>query len=235
MQPNAATDIIDISPLFSPRLAVFPGDEPIVREVKLDMKRGDNITLSALRATVHLGSHADAPSHYGRDGRAIDEQPLDLYWGPCEVVQVRAGVRPPSGRVARADLDVGPGWQPRFERLLIATRSYSNPEQWDGSFLGLEPTLVDVLADRGVRLIGIDTPSVDTADSKDLPTHARFLARGVAIIEGLVLRTVTPGDFEFCGLPLRLEGFDGSPIRAALRPMRPMHEMHQMPARSTPP
>jgi arylformamidase len=78
---------------------------------------------------------------------------------------------------------------------------------------------VDVLADHGVRLIGIDTPSVDTADSKDLPSHARFLARDVAIIEGLVLRAVARGDYDFCGLPLRLEGFDGSPIRAALRPI----------------
>jgi len=220
MRTDESSNIIDISPLFSSRLAVFPGDEPIVRQIKLDLKRGDNITLSALHATVHLGSHADAPSHYGRDGRTMHEQPLALYWGSCEVVQVRSGTRPQSGRVGRADLDVPAAWRPRFERLLIATRSYSNSEQWDGSFLGLEPTLIDALADHGVRLIGIDTPSVDTADSKDLPTHARFLARDVAIIEGLVLRSVTPGDYDFCGLPLRLEGFDGSPIRAALRPIR---------------
>jgi arylformamidase len=219
MRSEELPDIIDISPLFSPRLAVFPGDEPIVRDVKLDMKRGDNITLSALHATVHLGSHADAPSHYGRDGRTMHEQSLELYWGPCEVVQVRSGTRPSNGRLGRADLDVSAEWQPRFERLLIATRSFANPEKWDGSFLALEPARVDALADRGVRLIGIDTPSVDSADSKDLPAHARFFARDVAIIEGLVLRAVTPGDYEFCGLPLRLEGFDGSPIRAALRPI----------------
>ncbi len=219
MPPDGSSDIIDISPLLSPRLAVFPGDSPIVREVKLDMKRGDNITLSALHTTVHLGSHADAPSHYGREGRAMHEQPIALYWGPCEVVEVRAGTRPATGRVGREDLHVAADWHPRFERLLIATRSYANPEQWDGSFLGLEPALVDALADQGVRLIGIDTPSVDTADSKDLPTHGRFLARDVAIVEGLVLRSVARGDYEFCGLPLRLEGFDGSPIRAALRPI----------------
>ena len=58
--------IHDITPLISPRLQVWPGDTPPSREVLLDIEKGDNITLSTLRATVHLGAHADAPSHYGR-------------------------------------------------------------------------------------------------------------------------------------------------------------------------
>ena len=80
--------IIDISPCISSKLAVWPGDVPVTREVAYDMKRGDVVSLSALRATVHLGSHADAPSHYGVDGRTMEQQPLELYWGKCEVIKV---------------------------------------------------------------------------------------------------------------------------------------------------
>lgn len=209
--------IIDISPNISARLAVFPGDVAPSREVAFDMKRGDAFTLSALRTTVHLGSHADAPSHYGRDGRTMDQQPLHLYWGLCEVVKVRGDRMKSITRVARADLDVVANWVPTTPRLLIATHSYPNSDHWNGDFLAIEPGLVDWLADVGVRLVGIDTPSVDSSDSKDLPAHRRFFARDLSIIEGLVLAHVEPGQYELCALPLKLEGFDGSPIRAALR------------------
>lgn len=212
-----AEAIIDISPRISQRLAVFPGDVAPTREVAFDMKRGDAFTLSALRTTVHLGSHADAPSHYGRDGRTMDEQPLHLYWGVCEVVRVRADRITAITRVSRGDLDVAPNWVPSTPRLLIATHSYPDCDKWNADFLAIEPALVDWLADVGVRLVGIDTPSVDSADSKDLPAHRRFFARDLSIIEGLVLAHVDPGQYELCALPLKLEGFDGSPIRAALR------------------
>src|SRR5439155_5720142 len=80
----------DISPPISPRLQVWPGDTPLTREVLLDMKRGDNITLSSLRATAHLGAHADAPSHYDADGAAIDQRELRYYLGPCQIIRVAA-------------------------------------------------------------------------------------------------------------------------------------------------
>ena len=214
---SAYGEIIDISPRISPRLAVFPGDVSPTREVALDMKRGDAITLSALRTTVHLGSHADAPSHYGLDGRTMEQQPLHLYWGLCEVVRVRADRVGAITRYGFADLDVAEKWVPSVARLLIATGSNANPDVWSTDFLALDPAFVDWLADAGVKLVGVDTPSVDTAESKDLPSHARFFARDIAILEGLVLTGVDAGSYELCALPLKLEGFDGSPIRAALR------------------
>src|SRR5687767_14057856 len=80
--------IYDITPLLSPRTAVWPGDTPLAREVQLDMARGDAVTLSTLRSTVHLGAHADAPSHYGSGAPAIHERPVDLYVGPCQVIKL---------------------------------------------------------------------------------------------------------------------------------------------------
>ena len=209
------SDLIDISPVISPRLAVFPGDTPFAREVLLDMKKGAHITLSTIGGTVHLGAHADAVSHYSRDGETIDRMSLDLFVGPCRVI--RSGrSSAPDHRMGVADLPKDPIDAPR---VLIATGSCGDPERWNPAYLGLDPALVDHLADQGVRLIGIDTPSVDTADSKDLPAHARCRERGVAIVEGLVLANVEPGRYEFIGLPLKLEGCDGSPIRAVLRPL----------------
>ncbi len=204
------TALIDITPPITPRLAVFPGDTPMTREVLMDTARGDDITLSTLRATVHLGAHADAPSHYGAGARTIDGQDLDLYCGRCQVMRVDA---PRGTRIAREQLTDAVG----SERLLIATDSYPDPERWNGDFCGLEPALVDDLHARGVRLVGVDTPSVDLADSKDLPAHGRFLANDMAIIEGLALAGVAAGFYELIALPLKLVGFDGSPVRAVLR------------------
>jgi arylformamidase len=202
--------IYDISPPLDATLPVWPGDTPLARQVLLDMARGDNITLSTLRATVHLGAHADAPSHYGRDGQTIERRPLELYLGPCQVMRVR-GAR---GRRVRADDLPEPV---RVERVLLATGTFPDPRAWNADFAGLEPALVDDLHARGVRLIGLDTPSVDLFDSKDLPAHQRFLAHDMAILEGLVLRDVPQGVYELIALPLRLVGFDASPVRAVLR------------------
>lgn len=202
--------IHDITPPIAPALAVFPGDTPPSREVLLDIARGDHITLSTLRTTVHVGAHVDAPSHYGAAAPSIDRVPLEACIGPCQVLRVEVAR---GGRVRVEDLP-GPI---RAPRLLLATGTYPDPERWSDDFAGLEPDLVDHLHAQGVRLVGIDTPSVDTADSQDLPAHARFLANDMLILEGIVLRGVEPGDYELIALPLRLVGFDASPVRAVLR------------------
>ncbi len=203
--------IYDISPMLTPALAVFPGDTPLSREVLMDTARGDSITLSTLRSTVHLGAHADAPSHYGPQGRTIEQQDLRHYLGPCQVLRVTT---PRGRRIALADLAEA---TIRHPRVLFHTGSFPDPDSWNDDFCGLEPALVDFLHDQGVITVGIDTPSVDSADSKDLPAHARFLANDMAILEGLILRDVPPGQYELIALPLRLAGFDASPVRAILR------------------
>ena len=205
--------IYDISPPITPLLAVFPGDTPPSREVLLDMGRGDPLTLSTWRSTVHVGAHADAPSHYGRDGRTIEQQPLELYCGPCRVVHVAAERgQQITSEMLPADIFT--------ERLLIATGTYPDPTHWNDDFAVLNPELVDHLGAGGVRLVGVDTPSVDAADSKDLPAHHRFLVNDMVIIEGLVLADVPAGVYELIALPLNLVGFDASPVRAILRSLQ---------------
>jgi arylformamidase len=202
--------LYDISPPLSERLQVWPGDLPLRRRVLLDLQRGDNITLSALTATAHLGAHADAPSHYGANAPAIDTRRLDYYLGPCQVMHV------PAARRTR----IGPANLPRpvtAVRLLLATGTFPDPDQFNEDFAALAPELVEALHQQEVRLIGIDTPSVDPFDSKDLPAHRTFLKYDMAILEGLVLRGVPDGEYELIALPLKLVGFDASPVRAVLR------------------
>ena len=202
--------IYDISPPLSPRIAVWLGDTPLSREVLMDMHRGDNITLSTLRSTVHLGAHADAPSHYGADAPAIDARSLDYYLGPCQVVRI------PAGRGVRITQGMLPAIV-RAERVLIATGTFPDAESFNTDFAAFAPELVEFMHRQGVKLIGIDTPSVDLFDSKDLPSHQMFLRCDMAILEGLVLKDVPEGLYELIALPLRLVGFDASPVRAVLR------------------
>ena len=202
--------IYDITPPITPKLAVWPGDTPASREVLCDMARGDNITLSTLRATVHLGAHADGPNHYGKDAPAIDERSLDYYLGPCQVIRVN---------VARATHITMSMVQTEIKtpRVLFATGTYPDPQNWNGDFAALSVELIDFLHERGVITVGIDTPSVDLFESKDLPAHKAILRHNMSILEGLVLKDVPEGIYELIALPLPLVGFDASPVRAVLR------------------
>jgi arylformamidase len=202
--------IYDISPVISPRLQVWPGDAPPRREVLLDMKQGANLTLSTLHATVHLGAHADAPSHYGADADTIDRRSLETYLGPCQVISLRV---PRGVRVLPAMVSA----PIRAERILFATGTFPDPEKFNEDFAALSPDLIDHLHGQKVSLVGIDTPSVDLFHSKDLPSHHACLRHDMAILEGISLANVPEGIYELIALPLRLEGFDASPVRALLR------------------
>ncbi|HKQ48650.1 MAG TPA: cyclase family protein [Phycisphaerae bacterium] len=202
--------IYDITPPISEATAVWPGDTPPTREVLCDINRGDNITLSTLRATVHLGAHADGPNHYGAGAPAIHERQLDYYLGPCQVIRVSAER---SERIAPGMIMASI----TAPRVLIATGTYPDSTRFKEDFAALSPELVEWLHDRGVMTVGIDTPSVDLFSSKDLPAHQAFLRHDMAILEGLVLKDVPEGPYELIALPLRLVGFDGSPVRAILR------------------
>jgi kynurenine 3-monooxygenase len=208
--------IMDISPALTEKIGVWPGDSPLTREVLCEIKKGDSVTLSTLRSTVHLGSHADGPNHYAQDAQGVGEMPLTHYIGPCHVIAVntRRGER-----VQRADL-LTPLDAIKHPRVLLKTGTFPDAHAFSTDFAALSPTLIDALADRGVTTIGVDTPSVDLFDDKKLLAHNAIFQRGIAILEGLVLRDIAPGEYELIAPPLKLMGFDGSPVRAALRPLQ---------------
>ncbi len=205
--------IYDITPPVTTSLNVWPGDTPLTREITCEIEKGAVVTLSAMRGTVHLGAHADGPNHYGAGAPGIGERSLHYYIGRCQVVHA-PGTR--GGRVGVDNITEGID-HIKAKRVLIRTDSFPDFSAWNTDFAGLEPALIDALRAKGVITIGVDTPSVDTQESKDLPAHKAFLRNDMAILEGLLLRDVPAGLYELIALPLKLMGFDASPVRAVLR------------------
>ena len=201
--------LIDISPLISADIAVWPGDVPFTRNENLRISDGSNIDLSSINTTVHLGAHTDAPSHYLAEGEGIGDRDLSYYYGDAQVMRVDVG----RGERIRQSHLTGPIHAPR---ILFRTGTYPDPNQFNTDFASLSPALIEWLAQEGVRLVGIDTPSIDPADSKDLPSHAMVAANNLAILEGIVLDQVEDGVYTLMALPLRLAGADASPVRAVL-------------------
>lgn len=201
--------IIDISPPITSELAVWPGDVPFERSLNLSIAAGANIDLSSIQATVHLGAHVDAPSHYLLDGEGIAARSLSYYLGPAQVVRVSVA----RGQRVRPEHLMTPI---RAPRVLFRTDSYPDPNRFNTDFCSLSPALIEQLAGEGVRLVGIDTPSVDPVDSKDLPSHMMVAAHNMAILEGIVLDGVDDGVYTLVALPLSIVGADASPVRAIL-------------------
>jgi arylformamidase len=201
--------LIDISPKLSERTAVWPGDVAFSRTVSVSIAAGSNIDLSSIHSTVHVGAHTDAPSHYVRDGVDISERPLDLYFGPCQVVAVEVGA---SERIRPEHLLEAI----QAPRVLFRTGTFPDPERFETTFASLSPELVDVLHARGVRLVGIDTPSIDPFADAKLLSHQAIARHDMSILEGIVLEHVVPGLYTLIALPLRIEGADASPVRAVL-------------------
>jgi len=201
--------IWDISPLVSPATAVWPGDVAFRREEALSQADGDNLDLSSIHTTVHIGAHTDAPSHYTPGGPGIDARPLRRYLGRCQVITADVGR---GERITPAHLssDV------RAPRVLLRTGTFPDPTRFDEDFAALDPSLVHHLAEHGVVLVGIDTPSVDLCHDAELLSHHAIAAHDLAILEGVVLDQVPDGEYTLVALPLRLEGADASPVRAIL-------------------
>lgn len=206
----APVTCFDISPTVCEELAVFPGDTLYRRQVLMGFEGGDHLALSSITTTVHVGAHADAPSHYVAGGASIDERDPNLYVGACQVVHVALAR---GERIMPAHLE---GKRIEAPRVLFRTGSFTDPNTWCDDFNALSPELVHFLADRGVRLVGIDTPSVDPAPAKVLVSHHAIAARDLAVLEGLVLERVPEGLYTLVALPLKLRGADASPVRAVL-------------------
>ncbi len=208
--------ILDISPRVGPAIAVWPGDVRFSRSVALDMAAGAHLTLSSITTTLHAGAHADAPSHYAVDGLSMADVPLERYLGPCLVVRVAIG---PGERILPEHLE--PGHWEALEagpRLLLHTGTFPDPDRFNDDFASLSPSLIEALAERGVPLVGLDTPSVDPFDDKILHSHRALARHDLANLEGLVLGHVPEGAYTLVALPLKLEGCDASPVRAVLLP-----------------
>jgi arylformamidase len=201
----------DISPPLFNGSPVFPGDTPYRQRWAASIGPGCPVNVSEITLSPHAGAHADAPLHYANGAATIGTVPLDAFLGPCRVVHcigVGPLVRPE--HLARVERGLPP-------RVLVRTNQRSTVDRWVDDFCAFAPQTLEWLAQRGVRLVGIDTASVDPAASKTLDAHQVLLKHDLRVLENLVLDEVPEGDYELIALPLRLVEADASPVRAVLR------------------
>jgi arylformamidase len=205
------TTLWDISPPVHAGSPVFPGDAPFELQWPARIGPGCPVNVSTLTLSPHTGAHADAPLHYDDTGAAIGEVPLAPYLGPCRVIHA-IGRRP---LVTWSDLAHASAALPA--RVLLRTYQQAPVDHWDPQLAGIAPEVLERLADAGVRLVGIDSASIDPADSKTLDAHQVLRRRGLHVLENLVLDAVPEGDYELIALPLKLTTACASPVRAVLR------------------
>ncbi len=204
--------IYDITPLIHSGLAVFPGDVPFSQKTSMSFAGGDHLMLSSIVSTLHLGAHADAPCHYAAQGQGVDAVSLGVYMGKAQVI------RPDLTKNNQKNINVSDIENIKIlaPRLLFATESFSDPNQWHNDFVCLSAGLIEELAKQKCVLVGIDTPSVDHATSKDLPSHHALAKTGIHVLEGLNLSHVAAGVYTLIALPLPIANGDASPVRAVL-------------------
>ena len=201
----------DISPPVDVTSPVFPGDTPYQQQWAARIGPGCPVNVSALTFSPHVGAHADAPLHYDPHGQAVGALALEPYLGPCRVVHaINAHPLVRLAHLAHALEALPP-------RLLVRTCQRMPLRQFDTRLCAFDPDLVHTLAARGLRLLGIDSASIDPADSKTLPSHQAVRAHGLRVLENLCLDDVPEGDYELIALPLKLMSADASPVRAVLR------------------
>lgn len=201
----------DISPPVHAGSPVFPGDIEFTSVWTARIAPGCPVNVSMMTLSPHTGAHADAPLHYDDAGAAIGELDLAPYLGPCRVIHaIAAGPLVTWEHLSHALRDLPP-------RVLVRTYARAPVAHWDPALAGYAPDTVERLADLGVLLVGIDTASIDPADSKDLPSHQVVRLRSLRVLENLVLDDVPEGDYELIALPLKLTTADASPVRAVLR------------------
>lgn len=204
----------DISPPLNTHTPTWPGDTPFQEERVWAFGPQCPVNVGRITLSPHTGAHVDAPLHYSADGLPIGEVSLDIYMGHCRVIHcLGSGALVEPGDIEH-QLDDLPA------RVLLRTYQTAPLTHWDPDFTAVAPATIELLASRGVRLIGIDTPSLDPQESKTLDAHHTVERFEMAILEGIVLDAVPEGDYELIALPLRFSHLDASPVRAVLRPLK---------------
>jgi len=204
--------VYDISLTLRRRMPVYPGEPTPLLEPTKDIGRGDLYNISRLTITTHTGTHIDAPLHFLRGGTSVDQLPVNVLVGPALVVEMTV-----EQEITAADLEAA-AIPPGTERLLFKTRNSRllDDAAFCRDFVYLTLDAAHWLVERRVRLVAIDYLSVEQMDAQPNIVHETLLRAGVVIVEGVDLRQVAPGPYFLACLPLKIEGADGSPVRAVL-------------------
>lgn len=206
--------IIDISQPLSNSITGFPTDTKYSETFVAQIGAGVPVNVSRMTLSAHCGTHADAPYHYDDKGARIGAISLEPFIGPARLIDARSDTPYLLPEHIKSQLTGTP------PRVLLRLHETIDPNKWNPNFRALSPDVIGLLNDHGVKLIGVDTPSIDPETSKDLPAHMAVNRFDMRILENLMLSHVKPGDYELIALPLKFENLDGSPVRAILRPLK---------------
>jgi len=202
--------IHDISITLSPKMAVWPGDDPFHVAPAQSIARGDHCNVSKLQIGSHCGTHVDAPLHFIDGATGVDAIDLQKLAGPAEVLDC-TGMKSVTAASLRGRLR--PGVIP-----LLKTDLSSLPDTapFRPDYVFITTDAAELLVAAGVPAVGIDYLSVAGSGEAGAATHRTLLGAGLAVIEGLRLARVQPGRYTLVCLPLKIEGCDGAPARAIL-------------------
>ena len=208
------TKIHDVTVAFTDQIPPFPGD-PVPRIHRfMKMEDGDPCNVSHMEMCVHSGTHVDAPMHHVLGGAGIETLPIEVMIGPCRVIDA-GNVDVVTAAILEA-MDLPEG----LERLIVRTSASAlwDAPQWGRreDFAGLSADAARWVVARGIRLVGIDSLTIEHFDGPDAPAHVALLEAAVVVIEGLDLRAIAPGDYELVCLPMKLAGCEGAPARVVL-------------------
>ena len=210
--------IWDISRTLSDDLAEWPGDEPFHFRLTRKIAEGQSVNLGAIGMSVHNGTHADARFHFDTNGESIEKAPLEIYLGRAAVVDLTEAFSQSKEKHLITVEDLQPHSEEIAEssRLLVKTGRWSDSTVFPNQIPVIAANVPSWLQKNGVKLLGLDLPSVDELDSKSLQNHHALAGAGIAIVESLNLSGVAPGIYNFAALPLKITGGDGAPVRAVL-------------------
>jgi arylformamidase len=210
---------IDVTaPLDVATTPTYPGDTKPKFEFLRSFDRGDKVTLSSYLMTAHAGTHVDAPLHFVAKGASIDQVPISKLMGPVRVIDCS----PDALAIDAAELGKH-NWR-GAKRILFRTRNSRNSWMTDPNFhqdfTYVAPDAAQLLADAGIKLVGIDYLSAEKFGAPVARTHRILLGRSIVIVEGLDLRKVKAGEYDLIILPLRVVGHEAAPARALLHPLQ---------------
>lgn len=212
------SDLIDVSIPFSAGTPPWPGDTIFTCGWTARREDGSSVNIARLEMSAHSGTHADAPLHVDSEWPASETLPIDAFVGEACVIDLSRDGCDESNTIIDAEtLATRLANISDFSRVLIRTgcsvRSGNFPEHWPS--LGLPA--VQWLVERGVRLLGVDAPSVDERNSTSLGVHHAVFAAGACVLENLNLHGVAVGRYYLYAQPLLIVGADAAPVRALLR------------------
>jgi arylformamidase len=211
---------IDVTATLDPATTpVYEGDAPMKFEFVKDMRKGDPLTLSVYSLGAHSGTHIDAPMHFVREGISVDRVSLEPLIGPGRVVDIPDGVQ--AIDVAELNRHAWRGAQRVLFRTRSSLRGWMTSRDFHRDFAYITPDAAQLLADEGVRLVGIDYLSSEQFGAPVPRTHQILLGKGIPIVEGLALEGVAAGDYDVIVLPMKVAGHEGAPARAVLRKRTP--------------